>query len=96
MAPMIGRLHHLIIDCPDPPALAAFYWDAAADSPLDMVDLDAAPAFAEPPKLPEPALRSGSWSQPRQRGAAGRDAAGPWRLTGDQGSHHGPVRDLVI
>ena len=25
MAPMIGRLHHLIIDCPDPPALAAFY-----------------------------------------------------------------------
>ena len=25
MAPMIGRLHHLIVDCPDPPALAAFY-----------------------------------------------------------------------
>ena len=25
MAPMIGRLHHLIIDCPDPLALAAFY-----------------------------------------------------------------------
>src|SRR5439155_4106021 len=25
MAPMIGRLHHLVIDCPDPPALAAFY-----------------------------------------------------------------------
>src|SRR6266536_95621 len=22
---MIGRLHHVIIDCPDPPALAAFY-----------------------------------------------------------------------
>jgi len=41
--------------------------DAAADSPLDMVDFDAAPAFAEPPKLPEPALRWGSWSQPRQR-----------------------------
>jgi phospholipase C len=41
--------------------------DAAADSPLDMVDLDAAPAFAEPPKLPEPTLRWGSWSQPRQR-----------------------------
>src|SRR6266571_1689116 len=25
MASMIGRLHHLIIDCPDPLALAAFY-----------------------------------------------------------------------
>jgi len=25
MAPMIGRLHHLVIDCPDPPGLAAFY-----------------------------------------------------------------------
>ena len=25
MAPMIGRLHHLVIDCPDPPALASFY-----------------------------------------------------------------------
>jgi catechol 2,3-dioxygenase-like lactoylglutathione lyase family enzyme len=22
---MIGRLHHIILDCPDPPALAAFY-----------------------------------------------------------------------
>ncbi len=22
---MIGRLHHVIVDCPDPPALAAFY-----------------------------------------------------------------------
>jgi catechol 2,3-dioxygenase-like lactoylglutathione lyase family enzyme len=25
MASMIGRLHHLVIDCPDPLALAAFY-----------------------------------------------------------------------
>ena len=25
MAPMIGRLHHLIIDCQDPQGLAAFY-----------------------------------------------------------------------
>jgi catechol 2,3-dioxygenase-like lactoylglutathione lyase family enzyme len=23
--PVIGRLHHVVIDCPDPPALAAFY-----------------------------------------------------------------------
>ena len=25
MASMIGRMHHLILDCPDPLALAAFY-----------------------------------------------------------------------
>jgi hypothetical protein len=44
--------------------------DAAASSPLDMVDLKAEPAFAEPPKLPEPALRWGSWGrQPRRRRA---------------------------
>ncbi len=29
MASMIGRPHHLVIDCPDPPALAAFYADPA-------------------------------------------------------------------
>ena len=48
--------------------------DAAAAAPLDMVDLDAEPAFAEPPKLPEPALRWGSWGSPRRRraGATGR------------------------
>ena len=22
---MIGRMHHVVLDCPDPPALAAFY-----------------------------------------------------------------------
>ncbi len=42
--------------------------DAAAESPLDAVDLDAEPAFAKPPKLPEPARQWGSWSrQPRRR-----------------------------
>jgi catechol 2,3-dioxygenase-like lactoylglutathione lyase family enzyme len=25
MVPMIGRMHHVIIDCPDPAALAEFY-----------------------------------------------------------------------
>jgi phospholipase C len=35
--------------------------DAAADSPLDALDLTSPPAFAEPPELPEPALRWGSW-----------------------------------
>ena len=42
--------------------------DAAAESPLDAVDLDAEPAFARPPKLPEPARPWGSWGrQPRRR-----------------------------
>ena len=22
---MIGRMHHVVLDCPDPPALATFY-----------------------------------------------------------------------
>jgi phospholipase C len=35
--------------------------DAAAVSPLDALDFDNPPAFAEPPELPEPALRWGSW-----------------------------------
>ena len=44
--------------------------DAAAESPLNAVDLAAEPAFAEPPKLPEPARPWGSWGrQPRRRRA---------------------------
>jgi phospholipase C len=35
--------------------------DAAAQSPLDALDLDAAPAFRTPPDLPQPTLRWGSW-----------------------------------
>jgi phospholipase C len=35
--------------------------DAAAVSPLDALDFDHPPAFAEPPELPEPALRWGTW-----------------------------------
>ena len=42
--------------------------DAAAESPLDALDLDGEPAFAKPPKLPEPTLQWGSWGrQPRRR-----------------------------
>ena len=44
--------------------------DAAASSPLDMVDLKAEPAFAEPPKLPEPACGGA-------HGASNRGGAGP-------------------
>ena len=40
--------------------------DAAAVSPLDTLDFGNPPAFAEPPELPEPALRWGSW-RPRPR-----------------------------
>ncbi|MBV9095791.1 MAG: hypothetical protein JO132_18290 [Streptosporangiaceae bacterium] len=35
--------------------------DAAAASPLSMLDLASPPAFLQPPPLPEPALRWGSW-----------------------------------
>jgi phospholipase C len=41
------------------PALTAR--DAAARAPLDALDLNGAPAFLEPPVLPEPSLRWGSW-----------------------------------
>ncbi|MGH3183167.1 MAG: alkaline phosphatase family protein [Streptosporangiaceae bacterium] len=54
--------------------------DAAAESPLDAIDLAAEPAFAEPPTLPEPVLRWGSWGrQPRRQ--KGRTP------TGHGGSH---------
>jgi hypothetical protein len=33
-----------------------------AESPLDALDLDAAPAFATPPVLPAPTLRWGTWT----------------------------------
>lgn len=35
----IGRLHHLILDCPDPAALAAFY-SALLDQPVTYADDD--------------------------------------------------------
>jgi len=41
------------------PALTAR--DAAARSPLDALDLTGEPAFLEPPVLPEPSLRWGTW-----------------------------------
>jgi len=41
------------------PALTAR--DAAARAPLDALDLTGAPAFLEPPALPEPGLRWGTW-----------------------------------
>ena len=35
--------------------------DAAARTPLDALDLSGPPAFLEPPPLPEPGLRWGTW-----------------------------------
>jgi hypothetical protein len=35
--------------------------DAAAESPLDALDLDGEPAFGQPPDLPAPSLAWGSW-----------------------------------
>ena len=35
--------------------------DAAAASPLELLDLDSAPAFLDPPPLPGPALGPGAW-----------------------------------
>jgi phospholipase C len=39
--------------------------DAAAESPLDALDLDGEPAFRKPPDLPAPALEWGRWSAAR-------------------------------
>jgi phospholipase C len=41
------------------PALTAR--DAAAKAPLDALDFTSAPAFLQPPPLPEPSLRWGAW-----------------------------------
>jgi phospholipase C len=41
------------------PALTAR--DAAANTPLDALDLTSEPAFAKPPSLPEPSLAWGTW-----------------------------------
>jgi phospholipase C len=35
--------------------------DAAADTPLDALDLVSAPEFLVPPSLPEPSLKWGTW-----------------------------------
>jgi phospholipase C len=35
--------------------------DAAAAAPLSALDLTGPPAFLDPPSLPEPALKWGSW-----------------------------------
>ncbi|HEY2523259.1 MAG TPA: alkaline phosphatase family protein [Streptosporangiaceae bacterium] len=39
--------------------------DAAAESPLDALDLDGPPAFRTPPRLPEPSMRWGDWENER-------------------------------
>jgi phospholipase C len=46
--------------------------DAAAEAPLDAVDLDSPPAFLKPPDLPEPSLRWGDWEEERTALTRGR------------------------
>jgi catechol 2,3-dioxygenase-like lactoylglutathione lyase family enzyme len=65
---MIGRLHHVIVDCPDPAALAAFYaellglpitWQeddfvvVAADDTSSGIAFQRAPDL-QPPQWPDP------------------------------------------
>jgi catechol 2,3-dioxygenase-like lactoylglutathione lyase family enzyme len=65
---MIGRLHHVVVDCPDPRALAAFYaellglrrvWDEddwvviAADEHSSGIAFQLAPDH-QPPQWPDP------------------------------------------
>jgi catechol 2,3-dioxygenase-like lactoylglutathione lyase family enzyme len=66
---VLGRLHHVVIDCPDPPALAAFYgellglpvvWDdpdwtvLAVDRSSSGIAFQRAPDL-RPPAWPDPA-----------------------------------------
>lgn len=66
---MIGRLHHVIVDCPDPPALARFYSEllgmpvtyeaddfvvVAASDRTSGIAFQLAPGY-EPPHWPDPA-----------------------------------------
>ncbi len=65
---MIGRLHHVIIDCPDPPALAAFYsallglpvtWQEADFAVVARNETSSGLAFQlapghQPPRWPDP------------------------------------------
>ena len=39
--------------------------DAAAESPLEALDLEGPPAFLNPPQLPEPTMRWGDWENER-------------------------------
>jgi catechol 2,3-dioxygenase-like lactoylglutathione lyase family enzyme len=70
MADMIGRLHHVVLDCPDPAALAAFYsallgqpityrsdeWVVvSADDTTSGLAFQLAPSH-QPPTWPDPAV----------------------------------------
>jgi len=65
---MIGRLHHVIVDCPDPAALARFYGEllglpityedddfvvVARNDETSGIGFQLAPDF-QPPRWPEP------------------------------------------
>jgi catechol 2,3-dioxygenase-like lactoylglutathione lyase family enzyme len=66
---VIGRLHHVIVDCPDPAALAAFYsellglpvtWQEAGFAVVSQDDTSSGIGFQlapglQPPQWPDPA-----------------------------------------
>ena len=70
MAVMIGRLHHVVLDCPDPAALAAFYSELLgqpityqSDDWVVVASNDSASGLAfqlardhRPPTWPDPAV----------------------------------------
>jgi hypothetical protein len=64
--------------------------DAAAESPLDALDLDAEPAFLKPPDLPEPSLAWKDWATERANASRSRlrrhrQSRPPRRLTRKSG-----------
>jgi catechol 2,3-dioxygenase-like lactoylglutathione lyase family enzyme len=81
---MIGRLHHVILDCPDPAALAAFYAELlgqpvtyTSDDFVVVAASDTSSGLAfqlAPDHRPQPVSR-----RSRGGGAAWGCAASPWR-----------------
>jgi catechol 2,3-dioxygenase-like lactoylglutathione lyase family enzyme len=55
---MIGRMHHVVLDCPDPDALAAFY-SALPGMPVTYGDV-----YADPAGHPFCLIRRPGWAPP--------------------------------
>jgi hypothetical protein len=89
----VGRLHHLIVDCPDPHALAAFY-SRLLDTPISYADDDFVVVAANDRTSGLAFQRS-----PDQRPATWPDPAVPQQMhldvmVEDVQAAHGPVLAL--
>ena len=77
MTAMIGRLHHVILDCPDPAALAAFYAEllgqpvtyssddfvvVAANETSSGLGFSSRPATSRPPGRIRPSRSRCTWT----------------------------------